>query len=261
MPSEPTLEDIRREIDAIDDQMLDLIARRIAASVSVRQVKSTSGSLASSPIRPAREAQILRRLFDRKPAEVSPQFLFRLWRVILTSSTLAQAPVTAHLSVEINGRADLRTLVADHFCATPVQVHPDQASVLTQLASSPGDIAILDSRAGWPSAFAQGAAGNARLIGCLPALDAIGCPVLFIAGHAEAQPTGDDVTVLIGRSQALPGEFGPPLWSLACGGWHAAGYAGFITDMNPHANDREGPQARTAIQIAGCYPSPVKVTS
>ena len=89
---EKLLDDIRREIDHIDDAIVDLLARRIAAAERVRGHKFPSGGSAPSPIRPAREAAILRRLLGRAGDTVPADLLVRLWRIILTSSTLAQAP-------------------------------------------------------------------------------------------------------------------------------------------------------------------------
>ena len=93
-----SLDAIRREIDAIDDGLVDLLRKRIAASERVRTSKTLTGSLALSPIRPGREAQILRRLTRQTDGSPPTELLVRLWRLILSSSTLAQAPVSIHVS-------------------------------------------------------------------------------------------------------------------------------------------------------------------
>lgn len=84
---ENTLDAIRREIDSIDDQILDLLERRFAATGRVKATKAGDGSIASSPLRPAREAAMLRRLIGKRGGAVSPELLVRLWRVILSAST------------------------------------------------------------------------------------------------------------------------------------------------------------------------------
>jgi chorismate mutase len=91
------LEDIRREIDAIDDGLMTLLQRRFVASEHVRVIKSKTGALAGSPFRPAREAAIMRRLLTRSGGLLPAELMVRLWRVILTGSTLSQAPVTIHV--------------------------------------------------------------------------------------------------------------------------------------------------------------------
>ena len=70
---EKSLEEIRREIDAIDDGLLDLLIRRGAATRQVRETKRSDGSIATSPLRPAREAIMLRRLIERGSGAISAE--------------------------------------------------------------------------------------------------------------------------------------------------------------------------------------------
>lgn len=57
-----SLDAIRREIDAIDDDILLFLMQRFAATEKVKATKSHDGSIASSPFRPAREAAVMQRL-------------------------------------------------------------------------------------------------------------------------------------------------------------------------------------------------------
>ncbi len=159
-PQDPSLDDIRREIDAIDTGLLDLLGQRFRASAKVRSVKAVEGSLAVSPIRPAREAMILRHLVARRPPEVPVDTLVRLWRVILTSSTLAQAALEARR----------------------------------------GDIAVVTPRSSWAAPLMSGKGDGPHVIGTLPLLSAGGEPQLLVLGYADAQGTGDDQTLLVGSS-------------------------------------------------------------
>src|SRR5437764_8473861 len=64
-PAQPqSLEDIRREIDRIDSAILKLVGERLAMVDRVRAFKNGSGIADATPIRPAREAVILRRLIE-----------------------------------------------------------------------------------------------------------------------------------------------------------------------------------------------------
>src|SRR5260221_9018115 len=119
-----SLDAIRRAMDEIDDAILGLLVRRVEASGRVKGQKSQSGSLSSSPIRPAREASILRRLIRRGGASVPPELLVRLWRVILSSSTLAQAPLTLHISPKLSSKFPLPLRLRDQFRPMPVEEHP-----------------------------------------------------------------------------------------------------------------------------------------
>src|SRR5262245_23985308 len=58
----PNLAALRQQIDAIDQQMHDLLMRRTEAVLGIAAAKRESGE---AVLRPAREAQVLRRLLAR----------------------------------------------------------------------------------------------------------------------------------------------------------------------------------------------------
>ena len=59
--AEPTLEALRAEIDAIDEDLHRQLMRRAEVALRIRAAKSANGGEAVF-MRPGREAQILRRL-------------------------------------------------------------------------------------------------------------------------------------------------------------------------------------------------------
>lgn len=239
-----TLEDIRRDIDAIDDRILDLLESRIAASGRVREVKSRLPDTPGSPIRPAREAQILRRLMARKSAGVSPQLVVRLWRAILTSSSLAQAAFAVHVPEDVYLSPALRMLIADYFSAIPVKPQPDVAKLLEVLSEHTADIGAVTPSSGWPAGLQHGL----QIIGRVPALAEDPVPKLLIVGHCEAQASGDDETVIVGHS-AAPSDVQQRLaWTCTSGSHSICGIRGFLTVP---------PAGWT---IAGRYPSSIEVS-
>ena len=80
------LDELRREIDGIDDQLLTLLGRRIEIGRAVARSKAPNGG---PFLRPGREAAILRRLSAAAPAAIAPAVISRIWRQILVAS-LAQ---------------------------------------------------------------------------------------------------------------------------------------------------------------------------
>ena len=62
--SDVELEDIRREMDAIDDGLVNLLERRFAATEHVRVIKSKNGALGSSAFRPAGGVGVSLRVFS-----------------------------------------------------------------------------------------------------------------------------------------------------------------------------------------------------
>ncbi|MGB7206647.1 MAG: chorismate mutase, partial [Anderseniella sp.] len=87
------LDEIRQEIDDLDSRIVDLLIARFAASDRVRQAKASGPQSASTPYRPGREAIIVRRLMELADGRVPPEVIERVWRTIISSSVLAQAPV------------------------------------------------------------------------------------------------------------------------------------------------------------------------
>ena len=162
-----SLDAIRREIDVIDDQILDLLGRRFAATGKVKATKSSDGSIASSPLRPAREAVMLRRLIARRGVAVSPETLVRLWRVILSASTQSQAPITLHVDGAVERDLGTRLIISQHFCDMPVEVHTAPGRALATLRDRRGDLAIVATGSDWASNLSPAEPGAARVIGTL----------------------------------------------------------------------------------------------
>lgn len=198
MQAEKTsLEDIRKEIDAIDDGILDLLARRIRAQKKVRAQKTSAGALTASPIRPSREALILRRLIARSDGVVPPELLVRLWRTILSASTLSQANVTIHVPASVASSRKLHRLLSEHFGPMPVSEHATTAEALRAIGETPSDVAVVETQSGWAGDFENNASGDARVIAALPLLKGRGIPELLVFGHAPTEETGNDCTLLL----------------------------------------------------------------
>jgi len=81
------LNHLRDEIDEIDDKILDLLMRRAAVAVKVSEVKKLSAHPGRF-IRPAREAEVLRRLLEKHDGVFPETLIIRIWREII-SATLA----------------------------------------------------------------------------------------------------------------------------------------------------------------------------
>lgn len=240
---------IRREIDSIDDQILRLLMQRAAATARVKASKAHDGSIASSPFRPAREASMMVRLIDEADGALSPDFLVRLWRVILSASIQSQAPVTLHMDASLGQDIATRLLVAQHFCGMKVELHASPARALDALGRAQGDLAIIAPSSDWAAGFAAGLASDAQVIVTLPALAVSNQPQLLVFGHARPQPSGNDETLLL-----LPDEkarLTDAAWQAQSGTATLAGVAGFL-DVPPPLH--------SGARIAGRYPRPIKVS-
>lgn len=248
-----SLDAIRREIDAIDDALLDLVIRRFAATGKVRATKESDGSLAASPLRPAREATMLRRLIARAENRISPELLVRLWRVILSASTQSQAPIVIHVDQELAEDLALRLKLAEHFCGMAIMAHAGSGQALEAVSSRRGDLAAARTTAPWAEHIAAAAGAGVRLIGSLPAIGGRAIPDLVIFGHAEAQPTGGDDTIVVSHGSAAPGV----RWQAASGSRTVSCLPGFLSDDEV----RSAFSAGTGAIIAGRHPRSIEVSS
>ncbi len=85
------LESLRAQIDAVDDQLLDLIARRAALAHQIAGVKAAQGE--ATRYRPEREAQILRRIIARNRGPLADEEIARLFREIMSACLALEQPV------------------------------------------------------------------------------------------------------------------------------------------------------------------------
>jgi chorismate mutase/prephenate dehydratase len=252
-----TLDAIRRDIDSIDDQILALLECRFAATGRVKASKSSDGSIASSPLRPAREAAMLRRLIGKAGPAVPPDVLVRLWRVILSASTQFQAPVTLHIDEALGKDPGMSLLMSQHFCGMQINLHPSPISALGALRASPGDLAIVDTTSSWASGFSGHANEDARIIGTLPVISTGTVPLLLIFGHAESQESGDDETIMLapGPLKHLPAA----IWQAALGSFTLISIPGFLGAGDHLLQDTISQCPGT--RIAGRCPRPIKVST
>lgn len=108
--TKPNLDDLRREIDEIDESLHDLIMRRTEI---VEQVAEAKGSQTDSGMRPGREAAILRRLAARHKGHFGRGSLLRIWREIIAALTVLQGPYS--VTVFADDADGLWDLARDHF--------------------------------------------------------------------------------------------------------------------------------------------------
>lgn len=129
----------RAEIDALDDALHDLVMRR--AAVVARLAASNAKAGSPSPLRPGREAMILRRLLARHHGALPPTALVRLWRELLASSSAQQGG----FSVAVYARGpEHERLAREHFGSlTPLRSLPTAARVLSAVAAGEAQVAVL----------------------------------------------------------------------------------------------------------------------
>ena len=251
----PALEALRNELDEIDDGLLGLLAKRFRVTAQVRSFKQATTKTLQSPLRPAREAEIHRRLVAKgKVLGLDPALVLRLWRAVLSQSSLAQTPMTLHVSKRLSQTMGHRLRLRDHFAAMPVEEWRDEAQVLAQVGVNESDICVVEAHSPWIEPFAAGQAGTAQVIGTLPLLGEGDAPQLLIIGNALSEPTGRDETLLLTKGN-LPRDFGlGPRWQIKAGAYRITALSGYLHEHEAPLVGLSRSNVALGLKVIGHYP-------
>jgi chorismate mutase/prephenate dehydratase len=209
----PLLDEIRREIDAIDTELHDLIMRRFSLSERIASVKAGGAPNSKIPlaqaVKPGREAEIIRRLLARHEGSAPPDVIVRLWREIVTASLMLQT----HVSVEIFGGEEAHEiwdLARNYFGATvPMNERATAKEVLRDLSNGECAFGVLplpqqDEREPWWPQLSTLRAGTPRIVARLPFVGPPEGPSAFLVAAVEPDGTGEMISVFtLASNQAL----------------------------------------------------------
>lgn len=142
---EPSLDNLRHEIDAIDDQIHDLLMRRAEIAVTIGKTK-THAKDAKTYFRPAREAQIMRRLSERHSGLFPLTVLLRIWREIIaaTLSVEGKFNVSVYTPEPIEDGLAYLSLARAYFGAeTPLLAAQTESGVLRAVRDGKVSVGVL----------------------------------------------------------------------------------------------------------------------
>jgi chorismate mutase len=205
-----SLAELRREIDRIDEAMHRLLMERgeiIDRLIATKQTQETG-----SAFRPAREADMMRRLVDRHKGILPLDTAESIWRVIISTFTYVQSPFSVHADLSA-GDAAMRDSARFHFGFTvPFVPHADAASVVAAVSDSRGDLGLVPAfgtagTGAWWSALESDSAP--KIIARLPFVERADHPAgvpVFLVSRAAADAMVRDVEV----------------WSVRLAGWSTA---------------------------------------
>jgi chorismate mutase len=137
---QPTLADLRVEIDRIDAEMHGLLIERGRVIDRLIEIKTHQGG--GSAFRPAREASMMRAIAERHRGRLPLDTVESIWRVIISTFTYIQAPYSVHIDVS-GDDAKMRDSARFHFGFTvPCAPHLGAADVIRAVAGSGGDLGM-----------------------------------------------------------------------------------------------------------------------
>ncbi len=203
----PQLAELRQEIDRLDEEMHALLIRRgeiIDRLIAVKQTQEVG-----SAFRPAREADMMRRLAERHRGILPLDTVESIWRVIIATFTYVQAPFSVHVDLAA-GDAAMRDSARFHFGFTvPLVPHFSATAAVDAVTKSKGDLALVAAtggRADWWTALERPDAP--RIIARLPFIERADHPAalpVFVVSRVAADAMVTEVEV----------------WSVRVAGWNA----------------------------------------
>lgn len=273
------LERLRAEIDRIDDELLELLARRIELAGDIaREKRSRDGD--GPVVRPAREAAILRRLVAKAAGRFPADALVRIWRELFAATSRAQRPFA--VAVFARGCREWET-VRDHVgsvvpllraesCAHAVRMWREKRA---EFAAVPLDV----ETAPWWRELADAPRREPGAAVRLPLFVREGDepPVLFLLGRVPPEPSGADRSLLLVEVDDMLSRAGL-LEALARGGAapqhlalveepgrvaHFVEVAGFLADGPQKAEALLSPVRAHVLRVAvlGAYPEPMRLSA
>ncbi len=198
----PTLDEIRAEIDRIDQAIHDLLMRRVEVVRGIGGLKSGS----APKWRPAREAALFRRLAARHRGEMPIGVLARIWREMIIGGSLALQEAVSVTVVANGAESGCWDLARDHFGAVvPLGAAPSPSQVVRDVAKGKATIGVLPSPADgeadpwWPLLIRR-TPSSPRIVAKLPFAGAgngrsVGA-ALAIA-RVAFEPSGSDHSLIV----------------------------------------------------------------
>ncbi|HTJ64510.1 MAG TPA: chorismate mutase [Alphaproteobacteria bacterium] len=135
----PSLDLLRREIDAIDVAIHDLIVKRGTIVEDIRKIKKQAGPA----LRPGREATILRGLAAKHQGQFPLLALVCLWREMMGGFTHMQQPFSAAVYAPPGNDSWARIARNQYGALTPLSALPSPNACVRAVAEGTTDIAVL----------------------------------------------------------------------------------------------------------------------
>lgn len=221
-PDAPALGELRQRIDTIDEQMHRLLIERSTIVDALVASKGSSAKDASqtsgAAFRPAREADMMRRLVERHTGTLPILTVEHIWREIISTFTRLQADYVVHL----DGSADaiaMRDLARFYFgFALDLIDGEDPDAVVAAVAGSNSDLGVIALNDGSASPWWRALGGSGpRILARLPFLLTYGRPAdlpALVLSPPISEPVTPDTRII---ATNWPANIDPALALMAKG--------------------------------------------
>lgn len=199
----PDLASLRAELDRLDNALHDTLMRRaeVVKQVAALRVKG------SVPLRPGREAAIIRRLLARHAGSLPSFGIVRIWRELLSTTTTQQHPLVVGVC-QAEGDAAYSAVAREHFGAlTPVRTYRSPAEAIDEVGAGHATVAVLPmpteseapAAAWWPALMHRDGPRIhvvARLPFWTPRPEGSPSVQTLVVSAADPDPSGQDRSLL-----------------------------------------------------------------
>ena len=199
----PDLAGLRAELDRIDDALHDLLLRRAGIVGQIAQL----GVKGKVPLRPGREAAIIRRLLARHSGPLPRVGLVRIWRELLFATTAIQRGMLIAVC-DPDPQTPCAAAAREHFGAlVPLHLHRTPAQALREVSAGTAAAAVLPPpreedtpQAAWWTALLHKDEPRIHVVARLPfwAPRPPGSPLVqaLVVSTAAPDPSGSDRSLL-----------------------------------------------------------------
>jgi chorismate mutase len=199
MTEQPTpLQAVRARIDEIDAELLRLVDERASmpAKVAAAKAAEAGGASGGFGLRPAREAQLIRKLLAAPHPSASLALIVSIWRELMADSLAKQG---AFRVAAWGGRDPARVaeLARLRFGSAPPLVMTAKPEDALKAAKVEGTVAVLPLDPGstwWARLLAE---PTLKAFAVLPCLHAWGPPAALAVAAVEVEPSGGDLTLWV----------------------------------------------------------------
>jgi chorismate mutase / prephenate dehydratase len=204
---DPKLQAFRREIDTIDEKIIALLAERVGIVQKVGEHKKTLAERHPCPIRPGREADMVRRIMQSfEGTGFSPAAAAGIWRIIIGASTARECDLKIAVFAP-DREHDLYWLAREYFGpSVPVSKHTNSNRVIGDVMDDKAAVGIVpflrgDDTTHWWRSLMQEGPNTPKVFAHVPFVytDIPGkiIPSALAIAKLEPEPSGDDTTLLV----------------------------------------------------------------
>lgn len=196
---EAQFQDIRSRIDLIDEELLNLLAKRTEIIKEAKNFKSSFYPNDKCYITPGRESSMMKAIIDKsKKTDLPPEAIMNIWRNIISSSTSVEKELKIKAYLKSNEYAQF--LDANNYFGSfaNITTYDNINELLETTADTSNAVAVVPYYSDWwaqlSSNFSQ-----LKIFACLPFIanfEASSHRSAIIA-NILPEPTDDDITLFV----------------------------------------------------------------